>query len=88
MTRAVTPGRRFFPGHWDHNERAVPDTQILEMDCDIGLDPNRVIAAPVQSPEDRIFLARVRRWAVARAVGASAALAGLLALFGAHCFKS
>lgn len=59
-----------------------------ELACDVAPDFHRVITAPAVSPEDRIFLARVRRWAWARAVGASAFLAGLLALFGAQCFKS
>lgn len=59
-----------------------------ELALDVHPDAERVIAAPVDSPEDRIYLARVRRWAVARALGASAFLAGLLALFGAQCFKS
>lgn len=66
----------------------MPDTQFHEMDCEIGIDPNRVIAAPVRTPEDRIFIERVRRWTLLRAAGAVALLAALLALFGARCFKS
>lgn len=57
-------------------------------DEDVAPDDKRVIAAPVRTPEDRIYIERVRRWALLRAVGAAALLAALLALFGARCFKS
>lgn len=82
MTRALLPGR------WNRHGRAVPDPQPCELDGDVGPDFYRVIAAPACTPEDTAYIVRVRRWARARALGAFAALAGLLALFGAQCFKS
>lgn len=80
--------RAFMPGRWNRHSRAVQDPQPCELDGDVAPDFYRVIAEPVMTPEDRIFLARARRWAWARALGASAFMAGLLALFGAQCFKS
>lgn len=87
MTRAAMPGRHFIPGRWNHHGRAVPDLQPCEMDGEVGPDFYRVIAAPQRTPEDMAYIARVRRWARARALAAFAVLAALLALFGAQCFK-
>lgn len=80
--------RALLPGRWNRHRPAIPDPQPCELDGDVGPDFYRVIAAPLPSPEDRIFLARVRRWAIARALAAAALMASLLALFGAQCFKS
>jgi hypothetical protein len=88
VTRATMPGRQLVPGRWNRHGRAIPDPQPCELDGDVGPDFYRVIAAPQRTPEDMAYIARAKRWAHARALGAFAALAALLALFGAQCFKS
>ena len=65
---------------------AIPDT-TCELDCNIGPDADRVIRPPVRTPQDKAAFARMRRWVLARIAGAYALLAGVLALFGASCFR-
>lgn len=58
-----------------------------ELSCDVAPDAERVIAPPVRTPEDHAAIARIRRWAIARALGAIGLLAALLEFFGASRFQ-
>lgn len=58
-----------------------------EYECDIGPDDKRVIPPPKRTPEDNAAIARMRRWAWARAAAGIALLAALLEFFGASEFR-
>lgn len=64
-------------------ERRKCDGDGEPWNLDAAPDAERVIQAPITTPEDRAFLARVRRNAVVLAVTGIGALAALLELFGA-----